>query len=143
VDDIPPAELETILGVRSRALRAPAAHPSSPSDAARATGLPKQFCSAMVGVLRDLQLARSSSSLFAGKAGLVTPRDLLRWADRAPASYAELARHGFALLGERLRSEAEKDQVRKVLEKCVWDSGGAATAMWADSAQALPLPAGV
>ena len=97
VDDIPPTELETILGIRSR--------------------LPKQFCSVMVQVLRELQLVRSSSSLFAGKAGLITPRDLLRWADRHPASYGELASHGFGLLGERLRSTKERDQVMQVLEK--------------------------
>ena len=97
VDDIPPAELNTMLQHRSR--------------------LPETFCAAMVSVMVDLQFARSSASLFAGKAGLITARDLLKWADRKPASYAELALAGYSLLAERRRAAADREQIRAVLEK--------------------------
>jgi len=97
VDDIPPAELKTMLQHRSR--------------------LPEAFCAAMVNVMVDLQFARSSASLFAGKAGLITARDLLKWADRKPASYGELALAGYSLLAERRRVAADREQIRTVLEK--------------------------
>ena len=51
-----------------------------------------------------------------GKDGLVTPRDLLRWAERGATSKQELAREGFMLLAERLRIDEEKDVVRSVIE---------------------------
>jgi len=95
MDEIPEPELVTILEKRS--------------------ALPASFCKAMVAVMQELQRRRSSSRVFAGRAGFITPRDLFRWADRVPATYQELAEIGYALLAERLRAPAEKDTVAAVL----------------------------
>lgn len=57
------------------------------------------------------------SNVFAGKHGFITPRDLFKWAGRGGVGYQALAEDGFMLLGERLRSAAERDTVRAVLEK--------------------------
>jgi hypothetical protein len=56
------------------------------------------------------------SNVFAGKHGLITPRDLFKWANRGAVSYEQLAENGYMLLGERLRSEAERSVVQKALE---------------------------
>ena len=55
--------------------------------------------------------------MFAGQHGFVTARDLLRWANRRPATYQELADDGFMLLGERLRRDDERAIVRDVVQK--------------------------
>jgi len=55
------------------------------------------------------------SNVFAGKHGLITPRDLFKWANRGAVSYQQLAENGYMLLGERLRSEAERSVVQKAL----------------------------
>ncbi|KAH9260092.1 hypothetical protein BASA81_001864 [Batrachochytrium salamandrivorans] len=96
--DIPYIELEEILKLRSR--------------------LPESFTVKMVNVMRELQLRRSKSQLFAGKTGLITPRDLLRWADRQPSTYQDLAEQGYRLLGERLRTVEERLEVQHVIETC-------------------------
>lgn len=36
----------------------------------------------MVEVMKELQLHRQRSKVFAGKHGFITPRDLFRWANR-------------------------------------------------------------
>jgi midasin (ATPase involved in ribosome maturation) len=97
VDDIPEQEMATILSKRSL--------------------LPASFVSAMVGVAGELQRLRQSSDVFAGKHGFVTTRDLLRWANRKPDTYESLAHEGWMLLGERLRSNAEKQLVAGVIAK--------------------------
>ena len=66
------------------------------------------FCRAMVNVMSELQRRRQGSQVFAGKHGFVTARDLLRWANRKPATYQALADDGFMLLGERLRRDDER-----------------------------------
>ncbi|KAL0354508.1 UNVERIFIED_CONTAM: Midasin [Sesamum radiatum] len=74
----------------------------------------------MVDIMKELQLHRQSSKVFAGKHGFITPRDLFRWADRFRTfgnSYEDLAYDGFYLLAERLRDDAEKRVVKEVLEK--------------------------
>ncbi len=60
---------------------------------------------------------RQNSSVFSGKDGYITPRDLLRWAERKPLTYPELAHHGYFLLAERLRRDEEKVLVKAVIEK--------------------------
>lgn len=54
--------------------------------------------------------------MFAGKHGLITPRDLFKWATRGAITYAELAANGFMLLGERLRAAEERATVLTVLQ---------------------------
>jgi midasin (ATPase involved in ribosome maturation) len=96
IDDIPSAELHTIIIMRSR--------------------LPSTFVEKMVSVMQELQRLRQGSDVFAGRHGFITPRDLLRWAQRQPRTFQSLAEEGFALLGERLRISSERDTVKFVLE---------------------------
>lgn len=100
VDEIPENELSTILEKRCE--------------------IPETYAKKMVEVMKELQLHRQSSKVFAGKHGFITPRDLFRWANRFKAfgkSYEDLARDGYYLLAERLRDEGEKCEVQEVLEK--------------------------
>ncbi|GLE05581.1 hypothetical protein PINS_up014613 [Pythium insidiosum] len=99
VDEAPTSELQTILQERS--------------------SLPPSYCAILIDVMRQLQLVRQQSSIFAGKSGFITTRDLLRWAERRPATKQALAEEGYCLLAERLRKDDEKHVVKQVLEqKC-------------------------
>ncbi|TMW64993.1 hypothetical protein Poli38472_009160 [Pythium oligandrum] len=99
VDEAPTSELQTILQERS--------------------SLPPSYCGILIDIMRQLQLVRQQSSIFAGKSGFITTRDLLRWAERRPATKQALAEEGYCLLAERLRKEDEKQIVKQVLEqKC-------------------------
>jgi midasin len=94
VDDIPDDELTTILELRCK--------------------IPPSYCKCMIATLKELQLRRSTSSVFAGKKSFITPRDLFRWADRQPQGYQGLAEEGYMILAERLRTQPEKDVVQEV-----------------------------
>ena len=52
-----------------------------------------------------------------GKDGLITARDLLRWAERHASTKNQLAEDGYMLLAERLRTPEEKNIVREEIEK--------------------------
>ena len=95
-EDIPQAELETILCQRCRI---------APSYAQR-----------IVTVFRELQKLRQSSRVFESKQGFATLRDLFRWADRDAVGYQELAENGYMLLAERARREDDKVVVKSVIE---------------------------
>lgn len=95
-EDVPQAELETILCQRCRI---------APSYAAR-----------IVSVFQELQRRRQSSRIFESKHGFATLRDLFRWAGRDAISYQELAENGYMLLAERARREDDKVVVKEVLE---------------------------
>lgn len=101
VDEIPEDELNMIIEKRCK--------------------IPASYAKKMVEVMKELQLNRQRSKVFAGKHGFITPRDLFRWADRfrklGGRSYDDLARDGYYLLAERLRDEGEKHVVQEVLEK--------------------------
>ncbi|XP_073126022.1 midasin isoform X2 [Henckelia pumila] len=100
VDEIPQEELSTILGKKCL--------------------IPESYAKKMVDVMKDLQLHRQSSKVFAGKHGFITPRDLFRWANRFReygSSYEDLAHDGYYLMAERLRDDAEKTIVKEVLER--------------------------
>nr|XP_035921041.1 midasin isoform X1 [Halichoerus grypus] len=105
-DELPSSELETILHKRC--------------------SLPPSYCSKLVKVMLDLQSYRRSSSVFAGKQGFITLRDLFRWAERyrlAEQTEKEydwlqhLANNGFMLLAGRVRKQEEIDVIQEVLEK--------------------------
>uniref|UniRef100_A0A3Q2I9Y3 Midasin n=1 Tax=Equus caballus TaxID=9796 RepID=A0A3Q2I9Y3_HORSE len=105
-DELPSSELETILHKRC--------------------SLPPSYCSRLVKVMLDLQSYRRSSSVFAGKQGFITLRDLFRWAERyrlAEQTEKEydwlqhLANDGFMLLAGRVRKQEEVDVIREVLQK--------------------------
>ncbi|XP_073015322.1 midasin-like isoform X1 [Primulina eburnea] len=100
VDEIPQEELSTILEKKCM--------------------IPGSYATKMVNVMKELQLHRQSSKVFAGKHGFITPRDLFRWANRFRkygSSYEDLAHDGYYLLAERLRDDAEKTIVKEVLER--------------------------
>lgn len=96
VDDIPDVELHEIIEKRCSI---------APSYAKR-----------MIAVMRELQRRRSAGNLFAGRHGYITPRDLFRWANRPAISYNQLAFNGFFVLGERLRSDVERQVVLQTLQ---------------------------
>ncbi|CAK4340295.1 unnamed protein product [Aphanomyces euteiches] len=97
VDEVPPKELQQILQERS--------------------ALPPSYCTLLINIMLDLQRIRAQSSVFAGKAGFITTRDLLRWAQRQPTTKQKVAEEGYFLLAERLRKEEDKLVVQQVLEK--------------------------
>ena len=92
VGPIPTPEMETILHER--------------------VGMAPSHCQLLVRVMAALQAKRTRSGVFAGREGFVTPRDLLRWAQRRPGSKQAIAEEGFMLLAERLRRDDEKEEVR-------------------------------
>ncbi|XP_032952982.1 midasin isoform X1 [Rhinolophus ferrumequinum] len=105
-DELPSSELETILHKRC--------------------SLPPSYCSKLVKVMLDLQSYRRSSSVFAGKQGFITLRDLFRWAERyrlgeqTEKEYdwlQHLASDGYMLLAGRVRKQEEVDVIQEVLEK--------------------------
>ncbi|KAJ0981578.1 hypothetical protein J5N97_009833 [Dioscorea zingiberensis] len=100
VDEIPEDELTMILEKRCK--------------------IPESYALKMIEVMKDLQLHRQKSKIFAGKQGFITPRDLFRWANRFRdfgKSYEDLAKDGYLLLAERLRDENEKIVVQEILER--------------------------
>jgi len=80
--DIPNEELTTILELRC--------------------GCAPSHSKLLVKILNQLQTRRSSTNLFQGKNGLITPRDLLKWAERMPTSKEDLAFEGAAERDGRL-----------------------------------------
>jgi len=95
--DIPSDEMTTILEKRC--------------------GCPPSSARKLVDVMIALRYQRSKSNLFMGKDSFITPRDLLRWAERKSSSRQEFAEQGYMLLAERLRSLEEKEMVQSVLEE--------------------------
>jgi midasin len=81
VSDIPNAEMTTILEKRC--------------------SCPPSHAKILVGIMDSLRQRRSKSGVFLGKDGLITPRDLLRWAERRASSKMQLAQDGYMLLAER------------------------------------------
>eukprot|EP00980_Cylindrotheca_fusiformis_P010228 scaffold2271_cov130-Cylindrotheca_fusiformis.AAC.23 len=97
IGDIPSAEMISILEKRCAC---------PPSHAKR-----------LVDIMTTLRNRRSKSNVFLGKDSFITPRDLLRWAERQSSSKVELAEQGYMLLAERLRSTDEKVLVQEVIEE--------------------------
>ncbi|XP_047429048.1 midasin isoform X2 [Mugil cephalus] len=105
-DELPSAELETILHQRC--------------------SLPPSYCTKLVKVMQDLQSLRRGSSVFAGKHGFITLRDLFRWAERyrleeqteASRDWLQhLADDGYMLLAGRVRKPEEEATILSILEK--------------------------
>ena len=80
-------------------------------------GCPPTHAKLLVKVMAALRQRRSQSGVFRGKDGLITPRDLLRWAERGGSSKPAIAREGYMLLAERLRTDEEKEIVKDVIEE--------------------------
>ena len=96
IDDIPSAEMTTILEKRC--------------------SCPPSHAKALVAIMDSLRQRRSKSGVFMGKDGLITARDLLRWAERRASSKTQLAEDGYMLLAERLRTPEEKRIVQEAIE---------------------------
>ncbi|XP_061423759.1 LOW QUALITY PROTEIN: midasin [Lethenteron reissneri] len=105
-DELPSPELQAILHQRCH--------------------LPPSYCAKLAAVMADLQAHRRGSSVFAGKHGFITLRDLFRWAERyrlaehGDKTYdwqLHLANDGYMLLAGRVRKEEEASVIRSVLEK--------------------------
>ena len=77
---------------------------------------PSSHAKALVKIMIALRQRRNRRGVFLGKDGLITPRDLLRWAERGGSSKLALAQEGFMLLAERLRDEEEKAIVKEEIE---------------------------
>ncbi|KAF8895596.1 hypothetical protein BD779DRAFT_1609097 [Infundibulicybe gibba] len=86
-EDVPQAELETILCQRCR-----------------------------IAPSYELQKRRQAGRVFESKHGFATLRDLFRWAGRDAMSYQELANNGYMLLAERTRRDDDKIAVKEVIE---------------------------
>jgi midasin len=95
ISDLPSAEIEEIV--------------------TQSCGIAVKFSKMMVAVMIELQKRRQQSSLFQGKYGSITTRDLIKWGRRQPQSAMEVAEEGYMLLAEKLRSEDEKKGVEEVL----------------------------
>ncbi|XP_029451275.1 midasin isoform X2 [Rhinatrema bivittatum] len=88
--------------------------------------LPPSYCAKLVRVMLDLQSQRRGSTVFAGKHGFITLRDLFRWAERYRLAeqtkkdydwLQHLANDGFMLLAGRVRKQEEVSVIKGVLEK--------------------------
>lgn len=106
-DEIPPNELQTILGKRCN--------------------MPESYCKQVINVMTDLQIRRKSTAAFAGKKGFITLRDLFRWGERyrlAPEvgnKFYDWSQHmadeGYLVLAAKVRRTEEADQIRQVIKK--------------------------
>ncbi|PPQ92825.1 hypothetical protein CVT25_004313 [Psilocybe cyanescens] len=95
-EDVPQAELETILCQRCR--------------------IAPSYGKKIVSVFHELQKRRQTSRVFESKQGFATLRDLFRWAGRDAVGYQELADNGYMLLAERARRPEDKIIVKEVIE---------------------------
>ncbi|GAC98481.1 hypothetical protein PHSY_006075 [Pseudozyma hubeiensis SY62] len=96
-DDVPRAELETILTNRCK--------------------IAPSYSSRIVGVFEELQKRRQAGRVFETKQAFVTLRDLFRWGNREAVGYQQLAENGYMLIAERARRSDDKDIVKEVIEK--------------------------
>uniref|UniRef100_A0A3Q3NKD3 Midasin n=1 Tax=Labrus bergylta TaxID=56723 RepID=A0A3Q3NKD3_9LABR len=104
-DELPSGELETILHQRC--------------------SLPPSYCSKLVKVMQDLQSLRRGSSVFAGKHGFITLRDLFRWADRYrleqqtedSQDWLQHLADDYMLLAGRVRKPEEESVILSILQK--------------------------
>lgn len=104
-DELPSSELENILR--------------------QCCSLPPSYCSKLIKVMQNLQSLRRGSSVFAGKHGFITLRDLFRWAERYRLEeqndshdwLQHLADDGYMLLAGRVRKPEEALTIQNILEK--------------------------
>eukprot|EP01041_Mallomonas_annulata_P000547 gene547-1048_t len=97
ISDLPIAEVEEIVS--------------------QSCGIPPKFGKILVNVMSELQTRRQQSTLFQGRHGAVTMRDLIKWGRRRPDGIKPLAEDGYMLLAEKLRREEEKIIVKEVIDQ--------------------------
>ncbi|XP_065840955.1 midasin-like isoform X3 [Oscarella lobularis] len=88
--------------------------------------LPLSHAKKMINVMKDLRANRRSSSVFAGKDGLITLRDLFRWGERYKGFHPDgktydwelhLAADGYFLLAGRVRNVEEEAIIFATIQK--------------------------
>lgn len=97
VPDIPEQEMSSILEMRC--------------------GCAPSHSKMLINIMSVMRKRRSKSGVFRGKEGLISFRDVLRWAERRASSKIELAADGYMLLAEKLRDEKEKIIVKAIIEE--------------------------
>jgi MoxR-like ATPase len=80
-------------------------------------GIAPKFSTMLVMTMQELQIHRQKSTLFQGKYGSITTRDLIKWGRRKPGTAQEVAEEGFMLIAEKLRAADEKQLVADILNK--------------------------
>lgn len=76
------------------------------------------YAKKMVSVFLDLQKKRTKDKIFSGKEGLMTLRDLFRWAGRENEGGEQpIGEDGYMLLAERVRQNEQKIIIKQTLEK--------------------------
>lgn len=78
-------------------------------------GIAPKFSQMLVKTMQEIQVRRQNSTLFEGKYGLITTRDLIKWGNRRPQNSIEVAREGYVLLAEKLRNLDEKSAIEELL----------------------------
>lgn len=109
-DEIPKAELETILYMRCE--------------------MPQSYCRKIVAVMGELQARRKGSAAVQGKEGFITLRDLFRWGqrykfasnkDNSTGKFYDWDQHiadeGYLVLAGRVRKCEERKIIQEVIEK--------------------------
>lgn len=96
-DDVPQAELQTILARRCR--------------------IAPSYAEKIVRVFLELQRRRQTTRVFDTKQAFVTLRDLFRWGMRQAEDYNQLALNGYMLIAERTRKSEDGLVVKQVLEE--------------------------
>ncbi|WWD07578.1 hypothetical protein V865_005679 [Kwoniella europaea PYCC6329] len=96
-DDVPKAELETILCQRCQ--------------------IAPSYAKKIVQVFEELRHRRQASRVFESKSSFATLRDLFRWAERGAVGYQQLAEDGHMLLAERARQDDDKVVIKQVIEE--------------------------
>ncbi|PWN31683.1 uncharacterized protein FA14DRAFT_162613 [Meira miltonrushii] len=96
-DDVPQAELQTILARRCR--------------------IAPSYADKIVRVFLELQRRRQTTRVFDTKQAFVTLRDLFRWGMRQAEDYNQLALNGYMLIAERTRKPEDGLVVKQVLEE--------------------------
>ncbi|KAL7671913.1 hypothetical protein ACOME3_006815 [Neoechinorhynchus agilis] len=88
------------------------------------TEIPSSCASKMIEVFTRLESARSSSFIFAGRSGLVTLRDLFRWARRFTKSKCDhkdyiqyVVDMGYLLLSGRVRCSRDVLMIKEAIEE--------------------------
>ena len=94
--DLPPLEVEEII--------------------TKSCGIAPKFSSMLVKVMVEIQTHRQKSNLLLGKHGTVTTRDLIKWGYRHPNSAMDVAKEGYMLIGEKLRSKEEHILIISILK---------------------------
>lgn len=95
VDDLPLSEVKEIVS--------------------KSCGITEKISSLLVECMKVLHEKRQGSTVFSGKYGAMTVRDLIKWGNRRPGTTLEAAEKGYLILSEKFRLPDEKKVVEATL----------------------------